>query len=47
MFAALGRAVVHHPWWVIIGWIVGAAAVIALSPALVSAETAAVGDGTA
>ena len=36
MFAALGRAVVRHPWWVIISWIVGAAAVIALSPALVS-----------
>jgi RND superfamily putative drug exporter len=28
--------VVHHPWWVILGWIVAAAAIIALSPGLTS-----------
>ncbi|WP_239133528.1 MMPL family transporter [Rugosimonospora africana] len=28
--------VVRHPWWVILGWIVAAAAIIALSPGLTS-----------
>jgi putative drug exporter of the RND superfamily len=33
-FAALGRAVVHHPWRVIAAWIIIAVAVIATSPGL-------------
>ena len=36
MFAALGRAVVHHPWRVIAVWLIGAVAVIALAPKLTS-----------
>ena len=36
MFAALGRAVVHHPWRVIALWLIGAVAVIALAPKLTS-----------
>src|ERR1700681_1174569 len=36
MFAALGRAVVHHPWRVILVWLIGAVAVIALAPKLTS-----------
>src|ERR1700744_219591 len=36
MFAALGRAGVHHPWRVIVIWIIGAVAVIALAPKLTS-----------
>ena len=36
MFAALGRGVVHHPWRVIIGWVIAAAAIIAFSPSLVA-----------
>src|ERR1700753_4405694 len=36
MFAGLGRAVVHHPWRVIVAWIIGAVAVIALAPKLTS-----------
>src|SRR6202012_631008 len=36
MFAALGRAGVHHPWRVIVVWIIGAIAVIALAPKLTS-----------
>ena len=33
-FAALGRAVVHHPWLTILAWVVAAVAVIATSPGL-------------
>jgi len=33
-FAALGRAVVRHPWLTILAWVVAAAAVIATSPGL-------------
>src|SRR6201999_1593838 len=36
MFAGLGRAVVHHPWRVIVAWIIGAVAVISLAPKLTS-----------
>ncbi|MBO1333710.1 MMPL family transporter [Streptomyces sp. VRA16 Mangrove soil] len=36
MFAALGRFVVRRPWWVILGWVVVAAAVISLAPKLTS-----------
>jgi RND superfamily putative drug exporter len=36
MFAALGRAVVHHPWRVIALWLIGAVAVISLAPKLTS-----------
>src|ERR1700722_16004463 len=36
MFAALGRAVVQHPWRVIVVWLIGAVAVIALAPKLTS-----------
>jgi putative drug exporter of the RND superfamily len=34
VFAALGRAVVHHPWRVIAVWIIAAFAVIATAPSL-------------
>ncbi|MFJ4713123.1 MMPL family transporter [Streptomyces sp. NPDC088785] len=38
MFAALGRFVVRRPWWVILGWVVVAAAVISLAPKLTSSS---------
>ncbi|MZD04678.1 MMPL family transporter [Streptomyces sp. SID5785] len=38
MFAALGRLVVRRPWWVILAWVVVAAAVIALAPKLTSSS---------
>ncbi|WP_395104373.1 MMPL family transporter [Actinomadura sp. SCN-SB] len=34
MFARLARAVVRHPWWTIVAWLVAAVAVIAFSPQL-------------
>lgn len=34
MFSRLGRVVVHHPWMVIIGWIIAAALIIAFAPKL-------------
>ncbi|MGA4843428.1 MMPL family transporter [Streptomyces sp. G45] len=36
MFSALGRFVVRRPWWVILAWVVAAAAVISLAPKLTS-----------
>ncbi len=36
MFAAIGRVVVRHPWYVIASWLVAAAAVIALAPSVSS-----------
>jgi RND superfamily putative drug exporter len=36
MFAALGRFVVRRPWWVIVGWIVAAVAIVAFAPKLQS-----------
>ncbi|WP_338698750.1 MMPL family transporter [Streptomyces sp. Q6] len=38
MFAALGRFVVRRPWWVILGWVVVAAAVISFAPKLTSSS---------
>ncbi|MEV5606740.1 MMPL family transporter [Streptomyces sp. NPDC052225] len=38
MFAALGRFVVRRPWWVILGWVVVAAAVISMAPKLTSSS---------
>ncbi|HLI52179.1 MAG TPA: MMPL family transporter [Thermomicrobiaceae bacterium] len=34
MFARLGRVVVHHPWMVIIGWIIAAVLIISFAPKL-------------
>src|SRR5689334_18327711 len=34
MFAAIGRFVVRHPWWVIVAWLVAGGLVIALAPKL-------------
>ncbi|MBB5933229.1 MMPL family transporter [Streptomyces zagrosensis] len=34
MFAGLGRFVVRRPWWVIVTWVIAAAAVISLAPKL-------------
>ncbi len=39
MFAALGRFVVRRPWWVIIGWLVAAVAIIGFSPRLADITT--------
>ncbi|WP_051854947.1 MMPL family transporter [Streptomyces sp. NRRL B-1347] len=36
MFSALGRFVVRRPWWVVLAWVVAAAAVISLAPKLTS-----------
>ncbi|MFI5755573.1 MMPL family transporter [Streptomyces sp. NPDC051569] len=36
MFAGLGRLVVRRPWWIILTWVVAAAAVITLAPTLTS-----------
>ncbi|MYW68686.1 MMPL family transporter [Streptomyces sp. SID8379] len=38
MFESLGRFVVRRPWWVILGWVVVAAAVISLAPKLTSSS---------
>ncbi|MEV1019846.1 hypothetical protein [Streptomyces sp. NPDC050264] len=38
MFAALGRFVVRRPWWVILSWVVVAAAVISFAPKLTSSS---------
>ncbi|MGH9088217.1 MAG: MMPL family transporter [Acidimicrobiales bacterium] len=34
MFVRLGRGVVHHPWLVILGWLVAAVVIVGLSPKL-------------
>jgi putative drug exporter of the RND superfamily len=34
VFAALGRLVVHHPWRVIVAWLIAAIAIIGLAPKL-------------
>src|SRR5262245_14375696 len=34
MFSGLGRFVVRRPWWVIVGWLVVAFAIIATAPKL-------------
>ena len=34
MFAKLGHAVAHHPWWVIAAWVVAAALIVPFAPAL-------------
>lgn len=34
MFRRLGRFVVHHPWKIIVGWVLAAAAVLAFAPGL-------------
>ncbi|MEV0264051.1 MMPL family transporter [Streptomyces sp. NPDC050617] len=38
MFASLGRFVVRRPWWVILAWVIAAAAVISLAPKLTSSS---------
>ncbi|MFI0238254.1 MMPL family transporter [Streptomyces sp. NPDC016845] len=38
MFAALGRSVVRRPWWVIVAWVIVAAAVISFAPKLTSSS---------
>ncbi len=38
MFAALGRLVVRHPVWVIVAWVVAAAAIIGFAPKLTSTD---------
>jgi RND superfamily putative drug exporter len=40
MFARIARAVTGRPWWVIAGWLVAGAALIALAPRLDSVTTA-------
>jgi putative drug exporter of the RND superfamily len=40
MFGILGRAVLRHPWYVIIGWLLAATAILALAPAISSVTNA-------
>lgn len=40
MFVAVGRAVVRHPWYVIISWLIAAAAIIAFAPRISSVTNA-------